>query len=245
MTHFYNEEVKRIDVMDERWYQIKAKGQEYDLRSVTTFLESFPKGYGFKKWLKSVGFNADIIFQKAGEFGSAVHSLIEQALKGETASYYEGMDIKIWERFLIWFDWWEEFNENHKVEWSADSVEMITYDLKLGYAGTVDLLAKVDGEYELFDWKTGNYLGDEAHIQISAYAKSIEKQLKIEINECSLIWMPLEKPNKKGYRVIEVHELDINFDDFLHTQALYLRTHKNEKPKYKSLPSEVKLGNIS
>ena len=241
MRHFFNEEAKRIDVMDERWYEIKAGGETHTLRSVTTFLEVFPKDYGFKQWLKAAGFNADLVLERSAQFGSAVHSLIERALKGETVTYYDGMEIGVWERFLIWLDWWEEFNSEHEVKWSADFVEMITYDLKLGYAGTVDLIARVDGEVEVFDWKTGNYVGDEAEIQISAYAKSVAKQLKTDVSKGNIIHVPQKKPNKKGYRVYEVTDIETNFDDFLHTQELYFRKHKNEKPKYKQLPAEVNL----
>lgn len=241
MKHFYNEEAKRIDIMDERWYEVKDGDKTHTLRSVTTFLEVYPKGYGFRQWLKTAGFNADLVLERSAQFGSAVHSMIERALQGETVSYYDGMDIKVWERFLIWLDFWKELNANHDVKWSKDFVEMITYDLDLQYAGTVDLIARIDGEIELFDWKTGNYIGDEAEIQLSAYAKSVEKQLKCEVKKCNIVHIPLDKPNKKGYRIKEVTDIENNFEDFLSVQRVYFRSHKNEKPKYKTLPSEVNL----
>jgi len=241
MKYFVDSEAKRIDLLDERWYKVMSNGKEHNLRSVTTFLESFPKGYPFRQWLKTAGFNADIIMKQAGEFGSKVHNLIEQSLKGETVQYNELDGIEVWERFLTWLDWWKELNENHEVKWSKDFVELITYDLEYQYAGTVDFVVKIDNEYVVVDWKTGNYIGDEAHIQLSAYTKSVERQFKIEIYKALIVWIPAKRPNKKGYRVIDVENINDNFEDFLHTQALYFRTHKNEKPKYKTLPTTINL----
>ena len=234
-------EAKQINKFDERWYQIPDGDKIIDVRSVTTFLEAFPKGYAFRQWLKSSSFNADIILEQAGQFGSALHGLIETLLKGGQVNYYEEMDIRLWERLMIWMDFWTEFTSEHEVKWSPEFVEMIVYDLDYKYAGTCDFIPRVDGKITPMDWKSGNYVGEEAEIQISTYAKAIGKKFKCEIEKCLIVWMPEKKPNKKGYRIIEVTDIENNFQDFLHVQQVYLRANKGEKPKYKTYPTEITL----
>ena len=97
-----NEEAKRIDMFDERWYQVPLPdGDSVDLRSVTTFLEAYPKGYGYENWLKSIGADSKIALKQAGDFGSDFHYLVEQFLKGEEVKFAEG-NIELWERFILW-----------------------------------------------------------------------------------------------------------------------------------------------
>ena len=65
-----HEDVKVIEIFDQRWYQITDGKKQYDIPGTTTYLEAYPKGYNYTQWLKSNGFNADILFERAGIFGS-------------------------------------------------------------------------------------------------------------------------------------------------------------------------------
>uniref|UniRef100_A0A6H2A4S5 Putative PD-(D/E)XK nuclease superfamily protein n=1 Tax=viral metagenome TaxID=1070528 RepID=A0A6H2A4S5_9ZZZZ len=252
--------VKQINMFDERWYRIK----DIDLPSVTTYLEVYPKGYQFNKWLMETK-DPYQVRDEAAQLGSAVHGLIEKTLKGETIEYYEEMDIKIWERYLYWCNFWKALFENPtktltttKIKQSEiieivtkeDFTEYITYDLEEKTAGTVDKLIRInyaDGntKYAIIDWKTGKNLYESAKLQVAAYAKMTEKQYKVPIDFAIIVQLN-ESLNKGGYRVAISTIEDINNDylDFLNVKQIWLREHKNEKPKYRTYPTTINLDYI-
>jgi hypothetical protein len=78
----FKEDEKRVDIFNERWYRKPNTDKFY--RNVTTILGIVDKGYGFQDWIKGVGYNADIILDRAGKFGSAFHEMVEKFLLGGT-----------------------------------------------------------------------------------------------------------------------------------------------------------------
>ena len=125
--------------------------------------------------------------------------------------------------------------------------EFITYDLKLNYAGTVDKLIKIiytddTFQFVILDWKSGNNIYDTAYIQISAYAHSVMKQLKVK-DLLGFIIQINPALNKKGYRVYPV-DIEGEFQYFLASQLNYRRAFGEPKPKYRVYPTEVNLESI-
>jgi len=256
-------EIQRIDMFDERWYQLTLEGGKVeDFRGVTTWLEAFPKGAAFKKWLKNNGVNADRIFKEAGEFGSKFHELPERTLLGDTVTWEEVNDIDLWERFITWCGFWRTLTRANEVKVDPQFIEYIVHDLDDRAAGTVDACIWVNGEPIVMDWKSGNYVGDEAQIQLSTYAMYSRRVFDLDIKRAWIIHMPAKKPNIRGYKIYEITEgkvepieqikvsdvkasIQENYDDFHHTQKLYTRTHPNEKPKYKNYPTSINLGTIA
>lgn len=253
-----DENIKQINLFNERWYEIKTETNEFILPSVTTYLEAYPKGFGYEQWLMN---NKDpyALRDEAAQLGSYVHGLIEKTLFGNTIKFEEGMTkIEAWERYLYWCKFWKDLNENPgktlKVEYpikevitKKDYTEFITYDLDEQYAGTVDKLLRfncADGKtiYAVCDWKTGSNIYETAYLQVAAYAKSVSKQLKIPINMIIIVQL-YPSVNKNGYRihVKENEQIDIDFEDFQHIKKIWLREHSNEKPKFKKYPTEINL----
>ena len=74
---------------------------------------------------------------------------------------------------MIWLDFWKELNEKHKISYNSKRVEYVCHSDQYEYAGTIDLVAKVDGIETIFDWKTGNYLGNKDKQQMTAYMHTI------------------------------------------------------------------------
>lgn len=66
-------QANRINKFDEQWYQVLVDNELKDFRSVTTTLDVFPKGIGFKLYLQKYGDDADKIRNEAGQLGSHVH----------------------------------------------------------------------------------------------------------------------------------------------------------------------------
>ena len=101
---------------------------------------------------------------KAADTGTIVHGLVEQLNKGEDPGPvhpdYEGF-INRYRTFLD--DWQPEFNEVEQTLWNST----------VGYAGTADAIAKVQGEVVVLDLKTGaSGIYPEAALQLSAYANA-------------------------------------------------------------------------
>jgi len=241
----FDEKEKRIDIFNERWYLID--GEPY--RNVTTILGIIDKGYAYDEWLKNVGHNAEIIVDRAGKLGTVVHRLIERTLLGDTVKYsdldiYEDhIGVAYWERYLRWCAFWKDLTSESKVEYKPEGIEFICHSKKYKYAGTVDLVARVNGQLCIYDWKTGTSLHEENFLQVSAYMKALEEMFKEDVYAGYLVSIPLEKPNKAGYRVKEIENTGVYFDHFLSAKALHDAFNK-EKPKFLSYPMEMNLDYI-
>lgn len=233
----FDKEQQRVDIFNERWYRHPQTKEFY--RNVTTILGVIDKGYGFEEFLKGNGFNADIIVKRAGDFGTIFHQMVETFLKGGTVSYYDYTNLgdsiatQLWERFSTWHDFWEELNREHVIEYKEEGVEYIVYNEEQGYAGTVDFICKVDGEPQIFDWKTGNNIYPTSKQQLIAYMNPLG------IKKGNLVLIPREYINKKGYRITPVEYTKEEYDLFLATKKVFDANNK-DKPKILTLPLTYK-----
>ncbi|HET54969.1 MAG TPA: hypothetical protein ENN33_07100 [Ignavibacteria bacterium] len=259
-------DANRINKFDEQWYEIVVPGEKnpLSLPSVTTYLQAYPKGIGFKLWLQRVGERADAIRDEAAQLGILVHRLIESILRGETITFENEAKERIcsvqeWERFLSWCLWYQEYREKYNLEPIA--IEQIVFDIDRKTAGTIDLIAKmtitekvkVEGQkkhkeikkdiLKIFDWKTGQYIGDTAKIQVSVYQDIVNKMKvfgKIESAEIVQLYPNL---NKKGFRIHEigVGEISENIEAFEACQKIFNKANPNFAPKHLSYPNVVNL----
>jgi|TARA_Y100000310_G_scaffold155147_1_gene154622 hypothetical protein len=65
-----------------------------------------------------------------------------------------------------------EWVKQNEVEWLA--AEQRVYSRTHKYAGTVDAVARVNGEFAVIDFKTSARIYEEYHLQVAAYAKCVE-----------------------------------------------------------------------
>lgn len=232
----FNEDEKRVDIFNERWYRHPETGKFY--RSVTTILGIIDKGYNYDEWLKNNGHNSEIIVDRAGKFGTEFHKLVELFLNGETVKYYDltylgdRVSTELWERFNLWIDFWIELNKKYKVEYKPQGIEYITYSDEHEFAGTIDFVCRLDDELTIFDWKTGNNVGNKETLQINAYMQTIQAKKGI------IVHIPAKKPNKKGYKLIENKYSGELFDLFLATKRVFDMENTDE-PKVLTLPLEI------
>ena len=239
MRLFINHEIEQITLADERYYKIKKDGLQYDLPSVTTYLEAFPTDKHLLKWYNQVK-DPYLIMEEAGQIGSKVHQLIENILIGDTVEYDDSINFDVWVRVCGWFNWFNKLKSNHDVFFKPEWVERTVYDLEFNYAGTMDLLCMVDGLYHIFDWKTGSAVRLTAPIQVSAYAIAIQKELGIKIENCSIIHLNPEI-NLKNYKQHDYYDWQDYFKYFLNSRENWLLVNKNWKPKDKLYPLNLKL----
>jgi hypothetical protein len=109
---------------------------------------------------------ADREKHRAATIGTAVHAGIEwylrRMLADDPGPEPELPDPAIW-AVESWRDWAKSVALEPLV------VERTVYCLECGYAGTLDLYAKVKGVLTVLDWKTGKAIYPEAFLQNVAY----------------------------------------------------------------------------
>lgn len=140
---------------EERRHVYKLNGVE--IPSVTTIMEPLSD-----QVYATVN---DAVLRKAGDRGTAVHNAIENYIKfgiediaPEYAGYFDG--------FLRWY-------KDHKVVPYGTEVRL--YHKGLLYAGTSDLLAGVDDEDTLVDFKTTSSMSEMlCGVQLEAYKRAYE-----------------------------------------------------------------------
>ncbi len=109
---------------------------------------------------------------QAAHKGTIVHNAIENWLKFGI----EDEDPDYAGYFRAFTEWWEE----KKPEPVGSEVK--TYHKLMRYAGTVDMLAYIDGELNLIDFKTTYRLIEKnCGVQLEAYAQALESHgVKVE-----------------------------------------------------------------
>jgi hypothetical protein len=250
MRTFYDGDAQQINILDERFY-VSAKDEDVYYPGVTTVLEAYYKGYGFYEWLKSVGSNADEILKKAGDDGTTVHDMIDMYHKGMEINWADEhgnslYSLEIWRMFVKFIDFFTEFKPEsivNEFKFASD---------KLKYGGTIDLIAKINGEIWLIDYKTSNYIHKTHELQLAAYAvawNDLNPQYTIE--RTGILWLKattrgLDKTGKKiqgeGW---QLKEFDRHYTDayklFEHTYAIWNEENPNYKPKNLVYPARFKL----
>ena len=103
---------------------------------------------------------------KAGEIGSQAHGLIEWKLRAQLSQTIgpepRVNDAATW-AVMAFEDWAKS------VSLKPLFIEQMVYSRTHGFAGTMDLLAEVNGVVTLVDFKTGKAIYDEALLQNVAY----------------------------------------------------------------------------
>jgi hypothetical protein len=109
---------------------------------------------------------ADREKQKAAVIGTAIHAGIEWELRqqlGEDAGPEPRLPEPAGWAVESWKDW------ARSVTLEPLAIERTVYCLECGYAGTLDLYARVKGVLTVLDWKSGKAIYPEAFLQNLAY----------------------------------------------------------------------------
>lgn len=242
----FNPELKQINFLDRRVYK-RSEGVYYP--SVTTILQYMPKNKFFESWLKDVGHNADLIMRRAGKEGTQVHEAAEALVKGEEISWMDNYGNAkysqiVWEMILKFYDFWS----THKPE--LISAEDFVWSDEHRYAGTADLVVKMNGETWLLDLKTSNSIHKSYDLQLASYAKALEESKGIKIDRTGIIWLkahtrgPSKQKNViqgKGWKLLQVDEIDKNFELFKMIYELYKLENPVTEPIYNSYPTTLKI----
>jgi hypothetical protein len=208
-----------------------------------------PKNKFFESWLKDVGHNADLIMRRAGKEGTQVHEAAEALVKGEEISWMDDYGNAkysqiVWEMILKFYDFWT----THKPE--LISTEDFVWSDEYKYAGTADLVVKMYDETWLLDIKTSNSIHKSYDLQLASYAKALGESKDINIERTGIIWLKAQSrgPSKqknviqgKGWKILQIDEIDKNFELFKMIYELYKLENPVTEPVYNSYPTTLKL----
>jgi len=242
----FQPKLQQINFLDRRVYK-RSEGKYYP--SVTSILQYMPKNKFFEQWIKDVGHNSDLIMRKAGEEGTAVHNAVEDLLKGEEITWMDDFgnakySLEVWNMILKAY----EFFETYKPEVLAS--EHFIYSDEHEYAGTIDLILKLDDLIWLVDIKTSNSIHKSHELQLAAYATGWEETTGQKIDKTGILWLKSAKrtPSKKagsyqgkGWEIIEADDTDKNFRFFKLIYELYKMDNPTTEPIYNSVPTAIKL----
>lgn len=238
--------LKQINFLDRRVYK-RSEGVYYP--SVTTILQYMPKNKFFESWLKDVGHNADLIMRRAGKQGTQVHEACEKLILGEEVSWMDAYGNAkysqiVWEMILKFHDFWTTYKPE------LISAEEFVWSDKYKYAGTADIVCKIDGQIWLLDIKTSNSIHKSYDLQLASYAKALGESKGVEIERTGIVWLKAHSrgPSKqknvmqgKGWKVLQIDEIDKNFELFKMIYKLYSLEHPIVEPIYNSYPTTLKL----
>lgn len=243
--------VYQITTADERWYTLTSQDKETGLPiyrfvpSVTWITNYVYKGIGYYQWLAKLGWDeAEATKNEAGDKGSKIHAAIEQLINGVTVkmedkfyskltSQEEELNVEEYGALCSFKAWCDETNPEFIMK------ETVVTSDKYDFAGTVDCLAKIDGQLYILDWKSSQYVWPSMEAQLSAYKQALlEMGEKVEDVKLAVLQVGYKK-NKRGWKFTEVEDQFKTL--FLAARAFWKKDNKGKGPKQIELPLSLKL----
>jgi len=158
---------------------------------------------------------ADREKQKAATIGTAVHAGIEWELRrrmGEDA----GPEPLLPETALWALESWKDWARAVALEPLA--IERPVYCEDCGYAGTIDLYARVNGVPSVLDWKSGKAIYPEAFLQNIAYRHAATRRA-MPSAQGLIVRLP-KHPDDPAWEAMPVPET-VTLEDFLAALRLW------------------------
>jgi hypothetical protein len=240
----HNEQDKQINILDSRFYR---RNEKY-YPSVTSVLNYFPKNKFFHEWLKDVGHNSDIIASKASTEGTQVHNAVDRFLNGEEIQWIDEYghaiySLEVWKMILKFADFWN----THKPELIATEYHLFSDNHE--YAGTADLIVRLNNQVWLLDVKTSNSLHTSYDLQLSAYAVAWNETHNILIERTGIIWLKAATRGEgkgdsiqgKGWQLKSIDNIATNFRMFQNIYEIYKLENPDFKPVTELLPTSIKI----
>jgi hypothetical protein len=227
--------MKVISVGDQRFYPL-PDGRF--LPSVTTKLAAtFPKSKYLIDWQIEKGKEeAERILEEAGRDGTSVHEKIERMLLGfgiDTA----GLNQKEAKCLLAFKKWYDE------VQPKIIGIEVRVDNLEDNYAGTIDLIAEIDGVVWIIDFKTSKALHDSHQAQVCGYGKAYSPYM-YRTGQLKTALLHLNAMTKKGYTFKEVDTKKWG-DVWDCCSRMFELLYPNAAPKLMEVPDVIELDGIT
>ena len=256
-------EVKLIEWFDDHFYKVD---DEY-FPSVTTILGAEPKPF-LSQWRGQVGnWEANRIMSDAADKGSRIHKAAEMLTNGFSIIFEKLPNTEESYKQKIWY--LHEQQEHLEVYRIAQffkivnpkilSTEIIIYNEKEKFAGTVDLILEIEeGSYEIngskplklekgvyiADYKTGKDIYPSHVRQLGAYKECYEVMTGDTVKGGLILHSnaPKTKQGIAGFKTmaIDKESLETSYEQFLKVKSVY-DIAPLYKPKIFNLPQILKL----
>jgi hypothetical protein len=157
--------------------------------------------------------------REAGEIGTAIHNAVEWHLKSDLDPFYDEpkpslKHPKVRHAYESWVDW------RTKVNLRPVFIERMVYSKQHRYAGTMDLLAYVDDQLTLLDWKSGKAIYREAFYQNAAYRVAVREMGLGDPQRGIIVRVP-KMEDDPDFEVGEVPPEKELFDVFLASMVIW------------------------
>lgn len=194
MKIYLDKKINQINMYDRRYYHIEDTDIYYP--SATTILGFYPKTEQFYQYLRDTSNNSHQILRRAGYEGSLLHDSLEEMLNGETLEMIdeygnEKFPLIVWKCLVKASQFLEYVDEVLDVEGRMLST-------KLELAGTRDMIAVIDGETWLIDWKSSNNVQKTWPIQLALY-KEMSEEEGFKIDRVGVVWLKSSHRTEKGF----------------------------------------------
>ena len=140
------------------------------------------KGMGLDALIKGVKSAYRTKSGDALNIGNLTHEWLEKAIKWKLGEG-EAPEKPTNEGVINAVDAFREWVKENDVKWLSSEEKLYNRDHK--YAGTVDAIAEINGDYCVIDWKTSRAIYPEYYLQVAAYAKAVE-EMKGRSCRCNL-----------------------------------------------------------
>ena len=241
----------QITTVSERWYARPVEDPKTRLPiyqyvpSVTWICDFYPKGIGFFKWLAEKGWDeAQALKEAGGNRGSKVHQAITALLDGLTVLMEdkfinsdgepEDLTLEEYAAILSFASWFKGLKaESSKLE--VVGRELVVWNKDDNYAGTVDLVMRVNGDtLWLIDFKTSQSIYPGHILQVSAYKHAVKDWSGARLAILQLGY----RRNKQGFKFTEVPD---KFELFKSAQAIWAEETKGQSPLQRDYPVSISL----
>lgn len=162
---------------------------------------------------------------KAGDIGSQIHKLCEYTMRTAIGAA-PGPQPVVCGAAHIAHRAFEEWARS--VSLKPVLIERTVYSETHGYAGTMDLLARVDGVLTLIDFKSGRSVYPESFLQAAAYSVALEEMGYLEPLQSIVVRLPKTELDP-AFEVVPVPPRAALFPVFLAAKALWQWSHDNDE----------------
>lgn len=233
--------IVRITVCDERWYIKTLEDGSIKEYPSSTWISGFcPMGIGYYKWLANQGWdNAQSIMTKAGNKGTKIHKGIHSLVLGNEVRMNEKfpndegepeeLTLEEYEAILSFAEWFKET----KPEVLAS--EIVVFNDEYGYAGTLDLICKIENEVWLIDYKSSAEIYPSHEAQISSYKNS---DTGFKIDKLGILQVGYKRNKNKKWKFTEISD---QFDMFLAAKRFWQKECEDMKIFVKDYPTSITL----
>ena len=222
------------------------------ISSVTWITSYYPKGKQYAKWLAGHGWDeAQAIMMERGDNGTKVHYAVSQLLTTGEISMKDRFPNHKGELEEVTV---EEYSDaKYFADWikSLESFELLVsegtyFNEEHEYAGTIDIIARINGQLYVIDLKTSPNIYPSYGLHVAAYGK-MNVPLEIlgitqkEWSEKGLAILQVGNRNKNHYKFTE---LDNSFGLFLSTKEIWANECAKVSPKQIELPVKITIGDV-